>query len=173
MTTKQQVRGQVVAMYAPRRIPSRADPGPVEQTIRVSKAVEFSVPVTSSSGTVVDAATIMNAVPGGLTYWSRMRLNSVKVWGAPATVGSDPPGISVQAIGNGISAAPTLWVDMGTAGARRSHVAFVPGLLEQSSWFNVAATQGFFTLRSVPSADAQTLLVQVSIDLLSAAPPPV
>jgi hypothetical protein len=172
MTTKQQTRGQVVAMYAPRRIPSRVDPGSVEQTIRVSKAVEFSVPIVASLGETVTVAMIMTAVPGGLTFWSRMRVNSIKVWGAPATVGSDPPGISVQAA-TGTGFAPTSWVDMGTAGARRSHVAFIPGLLEASMWSQVASTSPVFSVRSVPNADAQTVLVQASIELLSPAPPPV
>jgi len=172
MATKQQMRGQVVAMMAPRRIPSRADPGPVEQTIRVSKAVEFSVPIAASTGVPVTVAMIMTAVPGGLTFWSRMRVNSIKVWGAPATVALSPPGISVQAMGTATGLAPTLWVDMGTAGAQRSHVAFVPGLQEQSSWFAVAATQVLFTVRSIPTGSPQDVLVQASVELLSPAPPP-
>jgi len=171
MTTKQQTRGQVVAMYAPHRIPSRVDPGPIERTIRVSKAVEFSVPVTATTGTAVNATTIMNAVPGGLTYWSRMRVNSIKVWGAPATVGSDPPGISVKASGVAAGLAPTSWVDMGTAGARRSHIAFTLGLQDQSTWRAVASLQDIFTVNSVPNTDPQTVLVQASIELLSPTPP--
>lgn len=155
----------MVAMFAPRRISSRADPGPVEQTIRVSKSVEFNVPLTASDAETVEVATIMAAVPGGLTFWSRVRVNSVKVWGAPAFAHADPLGISVQATGTTAGLAPSAWVDMGTPGAQRAHVAFVPGLQEGSTWHPVASTQGVFTLRSVTGA--QNVLVQVSVDLLS------
>lgn len=166
MTTKQQTRGQVVAMFAPRRVSSRVDPGPVEQTIRVSKTVEFNVPITASTAETVEVATIMAAVPGGLTFWSRMRVNSVRVWGAPVLAAADAQGISVQATGTTAGLAPSAWVDVGTPGAQRAHIAFVPGLQEQSTWHPVASTQGVFTLRSVP-ATAQNVLVQVSVDLLS------
>jgi hypothetical protein len=166
MTTKQQTRGQVVAMFAPRRISSRVDPGPVEQTIRVSKTVEFTVPITTSAAETVEVAQIMAAVPGGLTFWSRMRVNSIKVWGAPVLVNADPQGISVQATGTTTGLAPSAWVDVGTPGAQRAHVAFVPGLQEQSTWHPVASTQGVFNVRSAPPG-VQTVLVQASVDLLS------
>jgi len=156
----------VVAMFAPRRISSRADPGPVEQTIRVSKTVEFNVSITASTAETVDVATIMGAVPGGLTFWSRVRINSIKVWGAPVFANADPLGVSVQATGTTSGLAPSAWVDTGTPGAQRSHVAFVPGLQEQSTWHPVASTQGVFTVRSVP-ASAQLVLVRPSVDLLS------
>lgn len=166
MTTKQQTRGQVVAMFAPRRISSRADPGPVMSTIRVSKVVEFNVAIDATAPETVAVSNIMSAVPGGLTFWSRVRINSIKVWGAPAFGSADPLGISVQATGTTQGFAPTTWVDTGTPGAQRAHVAFVPGLQEQSTWHPVASTQGVFTVGSVP-ATAQRVLVQASVELLS------
>jgi hypothetical protein len=169
MTTKQQMRGQVVAMMAPHRIPSRADPGPVQQTIRVSKAVEFSVPIAASTTESVTVAMIMTAVPGGLTFWSKMRVNSIRVWGEPATAVTNPAGISVTATGTAAGLAPTSWEDVGTAGAQRSHIAFLPGLQDQSTWNSVASTQSVFTVRSVPPL-AQTVLVQASVELLSPSP---
>jgi hypothetical protein len=173
--SKQQTRGQVVAMYAPHRIQCPTHPPEVQNTVRGTKTVQFLVAIpTESFGPVpVTVADLMGAVPGGLTYWARVRVNLIRAW-APAVVYSstgqasgDSVVLRVDVANDGLDAPTMSWSDSGTGGSQRPRVAYMLGLREQSSWFGVASTQQLFRLSVNTGAASCNVIVQANLELLS------
>jgi hypothetical protein len=174
--SKQQTRGQVVAMYAPHRIPCPSNPREVQNNVRGTKTVQFLVLTASapSAGTPVTVADVMGAVPGGLTYWAHVRVNLIRAW-APAVVyntsSGSPSGDSVvlrvDCSNNDVNSPTVSWSDSGTGGQQRPRVAFELGLREQSSWFSVASTTELFRLFVIPATGNTNVIVQANVELLS------
>lgn len=174
--SKQQTRGQVVAMYAPHRIPCPSNPREVQNNVRGTKTVQFLVFLSTnpSAGHPVTVADVMGAVPGGLTYWAHVRVNLIRVW-APGIVYNPNSGIPagdsvvlrVDCSNNDINSPTVSWSDSGTGGQQRPRVAFELGLREQSSWFGVASTSELFRLFVSPFTGDATVIVQANVELLS------
>jgi len=173
--SKQQTRGQVVAMYTPHRIQCPAHPPEVQNTVRGTKTVQFlkAIPTGSSTGVPVTIADVMGAVPGGLTYWAHARVNLIRVWAPAITYNissalpdGDSVFLRVDVANDGLDAPTVSWTDSGTGGSQRPRVAYMLGLREQSSWFGVASTQELMRVY-VPSASGCSVIVQANLELLS------
>lgn len=175
--SKQQTRGQVLAMYTPHRIQCPSQPPEVQDTVRGTKTVQFLVAIPAvqpSAGTPVTVADVMGSVPGGLTYWAHARVNLIRAW-APAIVytGSGQPTgdsvvLRVDVANDGLDAPTVSWSDSGTGGSQRPKVAYMLGLREQSSWFGVASTQELCRLHVAGAAGSQlNVIVQANLELLS------
>jgi len=174
--SKQQTRGQVVAMYAPHRIQCPSHPPEVQDTVRGTKTVQFLVAIPAvqpSAGIPVTVADVMGAVPGGLTYWAHVRVNLIRAW-APAIVYSssglaqgDSVVLRVDVANDGLDAPTMSWSDSGTGGSQRPKVAYMLGLREQSSWFGVASTRELCRLHLAPAGNPSLVIVQANLELLS------
>jgi hypothetical protein len=163
----------VVSMYTPRRVKCPAEPPEVQNTVRVTKSVQLQVLTSASAALPVSPATIMGAVPGGLTYWAKMRLQGVRVWsetGSPVQAGVGLTPILRVDIQNEGTDSPTIsWSDTGTTGQRRPGIAFQPGLREQAQWFGTASTTPLFNVR-VSAGNTQAadyVILQCIVEILS------
>jgi hypothetical protein len=164
----------VVAMYAPRRLNAPIEPPEVQNTVRVTKTVQLFLTTTSAtSGTTLTVARISSAVPGGLTYWSKIRIQSLRIWASELTAGSgNQPTLRVDANTGGVDQPTISWTDSGTQGQRRPAIAFSPGLRFQAEWFGTAAVAGVAVLSvsdspSAPFLSGETLVVQAVVELVS------
>jgi hypothetical protein len=173
--TKQQTRDVVLSMYAPHRIPCPTHPTEVQNTVRVVKAIQFNLSMAASTKPVpVTVADLMTAVPGGNTYWSRVRVNLIRLW-APtfanqASTG-DSPTLRVVSGDDGLNEPPVSWSDNGTGGQQRPRIAFALGLREQAAWHGVASNQLLCTVAWTNSAGGTPfVIVQASVELLSPSP---
>jgi len=160
-------------MYTPSRIAVSSDPPAVQNTVRVTKAVQFPLTVAVSP-TAVTVSQISGAIPGGLTYWNKIRIQSVKIWADLTRASSTSPDImpilivTTTPVGNFEPAIQ--WNDQGTTGQERPKVGFQLGLATQSQWFGVADIQQLFTV-AVHAQDGTpitgTCRVQVNVEILS------
>jgi hypothetical protein len=151
------------------------EPPEVQTTVRVTKSVQLSV-TSLDAGAPVTVADIAAAVPGGSTYWSRIRVQSVRVWGQSGTsTGSSPAELKAltvaTALHSGAGDPVVSWTDQGTLGQRRPFVGFQFGLLEQAHWYGTADTAVLATIvggYQVGSTNGP-VIVQAVIELLSPA----
>jgi hypothetical protein len=167
---KNMQQSAIVSMYSPRRVKCPAEPPEVQNTVKVTKSVQFQISTLVTGGVVLTPATIMGAVPGGITYWSKMRLQLVRVWAETETPGGGLTPILRVDIQNEGTDSPTLsWSDTGTTGHRRPGISFQPGLREQAQWFVTASTTPLFNIR-VTTANTQVaefVTVQCVVEILS------
>lgn len=155
-----------MAMYTPHRIPCPTHPKEVQNTVRATKTVQFDLGLTGATPTFVDVATLVSAVPGGLTYWAFARINLIRVWGASENSGTDSGAIRVDVLIDNLDSPSISWTDSGTGGQQRPRIAFALGLREQSSWFGVASTTRIFSVQHF-GLEPSTVIVQASLELLS------
>jgi len=175
MQTKQATAQQVVSMYTPRRLKAPFEPPEVQDNIRVTKSVQFDLPLTETTvGTPITVARIAAAVPGGLTYWTRIRVSSMRIYSQDvlSAVGEAQisPTLRVDFSSDGVNAPTVSWSDQGTSGQRRAAIAFAPGLRVQSEWFGTSQTTTICNVRLLNGSTILTghsVLVQAVIELLS------
>jgi hypothetical protein len=162
-------------MYTPSRIAVSSDPPAVQNTVRVTKAVQFPLSV-GATPTPVTVSNISGAIPGGLTYWNKIRIQSVKIWADQTTTTSATPTfpfmpiliVTTTPVGNFEPAVQ--WNDQGTTGQERPKIGFQLGLATQSQWFGVADIQQLFTV-AIHNTNGDPLpgncRVQVNVEMLS------
>jgi len=168
-----QTRSEVVSMYTPSRIAVSSDPPAVQNTVRVTKAVQFPFTVATTP-TAVTVSTISGAIPGGLTYWNKIRFQSIKIWADLTQISATTPQfmpiliVTTTPVGNFEPAIQ--WNDQGTTGQERPKLGFQLGLATQSQWFGVADIQQLFTI-AVHQPDgtpvAGTCRIQANVEILS------
>lgn len=138
-------------MYTPSRISVPRDPPEVQNSVRVIKSVQLAFTLASTP-TAVTVSSLAGAIPGGLTYWNKIRFQSVKIWANEISIGSGAANIqrfpimivTTTPVGN---AEPAIqWNDQGTTGQQRPAIGFSFGLNLQSQWFGVADIQQLFTV---------------------------
>jgi len=163
-------------MYTLSCIAVSSDPPAVQNTVRVTKAVQFPFSVGTTPAPVT-VSTISGAIPGGLTYWSRIRIQSVKIWADQITTGAPlatyMPILIVTTTPVGNSEPAIQWNDQGTTGQQRPKIGFQLGLATQSQWFGVADIQQLFTVAlHSPGATpvGGSVRVQVNVEMLSPIP---
>jgi len=162
-------------MYTPSRIAVSSDPPAVQNTVRVTKAVQFPFTVGTTPAAVT-VSTISGAIPGGLTYWNRIRIQSVKIWAdqvTTSTAGNVMPILIVTTTPVGNSEPAIQWNDQGTTGQQRPKIGFQLGLATQAQWFGVADIQQLFTVAlHTPGATPieGSVRVQVNVEMLSPIP---
>jgi len=162
-------------MYTPSRIAVSSDPPAVQNTVRVTKAVQFPFTVGTTPAAVT-VSTISGAIPGGLTYWNRIRIQSVKIWAdqvTTSTAGNVMPILIVTTTPVGNSEPAIQWNDQGTTGQQRPKIGFQLGLATQAQWFGVADIQQLFTIAlHTPGATPieGSVRVQVNVEMLSPIP---
>jgi hypothetical protein len=158
-----QTQQSVTAMYCPRKIRCPADPPPVQASVRVTKTVQNVFDIPSSGGFILTCAGISEGIPGGFTYWDKMRVQSVKAW-LPAGAN-----IGLLCRVDATDTSPRMeWSDLGTQGAKRPGIAFELGLLDQAKWRGTATIDPICHFFPNTTAD-QPLTVQVVVELLSPA----
>jgi hypothetical protein len=150
----------------------------VQNTVRVTKTVQFNVQAggTASTEAVLTPGVISAAVPGGTTYWSKIRIQSVRIWaqtqlGNVTTGNGNTPVLRVDCRDNNVNEPALSWSDTGTSGQRRPAIAFQPGLREQASWYGTANTQPICAIRLANLATGtEEVTVQVVVEILSPSP---
>jgi len=162
-------------MYTPSRIAVSSDPPAVQNTVRVTKAVQFPLSV-GSTPTAVTVSAISGAIPGGLTYWNKIRIQSIKIWANETRSSSASdiyprfPILIVTTTPVGNSEPAIQWNDQGTTGQERPKIGFQLGLATQSQWFGVADIQQLFTVAVHDTGGdplSGTCRVQVNVEILS------
>jgi len=122
----------------------------------------------------VTVADLMGAVPGGNTYWSRVRVNLIRLWApnfANQSAISDSPTLRVKSGDDGLNEPAVSWSDNGTGGQQRPRIAFALGLREQAAWFGVASSQLLCTVEwNSLAGGTPFVIVQASVELLSPSP---
>jgi len=137
----------------------------VEPTIRVTKKFSITLGVAASP-LPVTVAMLSASIPGGLTYWSRVRFEKFDVWsGSP----DEAAKLSITVGPDASSAQPPFQItDHGTSGQRRSAVGFKLGLLERARFFGTADTTALFTVLA-PAGPGVQVFVHTTIELISPA----
>jgi hypothetical protein len=162
------VEQKVVSMYAPRRIYPNASIIPdVQNTVRVNKVCGFNVASTMDPQHI-RVTDIAAAVPGGTTYWSRIRIQKITVWADGQVVASSSSSVSTPLTINLLASVnwsqPAMsFTDNGTAGAERAVVGFKLGMLDQARWFGTADNVTLFTISN--PADRQ-ITVHATVELM-------
>lgn len=146
--------------FAPQRCGIPNDPPSVQRTIKVSKRIQLDVPDGTAAFTI-SPSVLAAGVPGGLTYWSKMRVENIHVW-APA---SPESGIAVEVLASSSQDQPSItYHDDGVQGHSRPRVGIKLGLLDRSRFFNTAST---FTLVTITRDSTEPLVIQASLELTS------
>lgn len=154
-----------VAQYRPQRVEIQMDPPPLDTSIKVVKRIQIRLPYDVSTLGDCTPAILMAGVPGGLTYWNRVRFEKFSIWSNSSSSGTDT--LSVLVATQDDWSQPTVsFTDTGTYGARRAGVAFKLGLLDRARWFSTADATVLFTAKSDTGA-AGALIVQATVELLS------
>jgi hypothetical protein len=173
VANKKMQQSAVVSMYSPRRVKCPAEPPEVQNTVRVTKSVQLQILTSASAPLVVSPATIMGAVPGGNTYWAKMRLQGARLWSETAGLATAGVGLTpilrVDIQNEGTDSPTISWSDTGTTGHRRPGIAFQPGLREQAQWFGAAATTPLFNVRVTTGTTqvAEYVILQCVVEILS------
>jgi hypothetical protein len=124
-----------------------------------------------STSTVITPAILMTAIPGGTTFWNKVRVQAIRVWAETSISGTGgsltTPQLRVDVSNDGVNEPTVSWTDTGTTGQRRPGIAFSLGLREQASWFGVASTQNIFNVRVLNATATEPITVQAVVELLS------
>jgi len=158
-------------MYTPSRISVPRDPPEVQNSVRVIKSVQLPF-IVATTPTAVTVSAIAGAIPGGLTYWNKIRFQSIKIWANEITVGtiSKFPILIVTTTPVGNAEPPLQWNDQGTTGQQRPAIGFSFGLNLQSQWFGVADIQQLFTIATHNTGGtpvASDVRIQAVVEILS------
>jgi hypothetical protein len=146
-----QTKSTVVSMYTPSRILVPRDPPEVQNSVRVVKSIQLPFTVATTP-TAVTVSALSGALPGGLTYWNKIRFQSIKIWSNEVITGSGSgqqfqfPILIVTTTPVGTAEPAIQWNDQGTTGQQRPAIGFSFGLAVQSQWFGVADIQQLFTI---------------------------
>lgn len=143
----------------PHRVHIPADPPAVTTSVLVNKVIAFTPMPEPSVPFAIDVGTIMSQISGGTTYWSRVRIEKIQIWGLPDSV------LEVQVpTDNGWDQPPIEWEDTGVPGQSRPRIAFKLGLLDRTRWFSPTSEQILF--RAIVTPDAG-LVIHASVALMS------
>lgn len=146
-----------VGQFAPTRHVPVAEPPPAERTIKVMKRIQVLVPAAASTVQVTPSF-LSAGVPGGLTFWTSMRVDKLDIWG------SDTDRISVEVLPiSGWSQPPFVVNDSGSPGNRRCAVGLRLGLLDRARFFNTSDTTSLATV----VREEGEIIVQATIELIS------
>lgn len=162
----------VRGMMAPKVITVPANPTRVTSSITVRKTVQVSIDVEAGVTTTLTVADVTGAIPGGQTYWTRVRFDTIKVWGASTQAGKEgDPLILLLPVDTSWDQPPLEAEDAGVMGQRRPAVGMRLGLLESARWFGTADTTILCRVRqsNVSPSDTQ-LVIQANLELMSPSP---
>lgn len=164
-----------MAMYSPRRIYPPMEIPEVQNTVRVTKVTAFDLKMQAPETSVpITVAKIAASIPGGTTYWTRMRVSKVSIWADSASTGSGTiftVPLTVTLPSSGTWSQPAIsFTDSGIYGQSRACVGFKLGLLDQARWFGTASTDVICNLSPTETApNTRTATVHVTVELMSPA----
>lgn len=166
---QQNAESIIMKSMLPHMVQAPADPPIIIDSVTVIKAVgaEITVP---SEGYVLTPAQISSWIPGGQTYWSRMRIEKVNVWGSASsgTVGTVDNRLQVQLESDSSTGQPPMeWSDSAIIGQSRPRISFKLGLLARSKWYGVADTTEI--ARISQTGNSGNLTIQVTVAIVSPA----
>jgi len=161
---RQNVVGTLIGTLGPSRASHLSSPPEVQDTIRLTKRIQIKL-TAFPGGTGLSPAILSAGVPGGLTYWSRMRIERLDFWSNSSSTGTDtitvivPPGATS-------GTPPAQWTDTGVYGQRRAHVGFKFGLAERQCWHSTADEKTLCNVRTdvTPSTP---IIIQATVELMS------
>jgi len=161
---KQNVVGVLIGSLGPSRASRLSSPPEVQDTIRLTKKIQVRL-TAFPGGTGLSPAILSAGIPGGLTYWSKMRIERLDFWSNSSSTGTDT--IQVQVPPGAISGSPPAsWTDTGVYGQRRAHIGFRFGLSERQFWHTTADEKSLCNVRTdvTPST---TVIIQATVELMS------
>jgi len=159
--TKSQVMG--VSDFAPKEVTPTSDPRPVEYSIKIPKRIQIQVVLPESGNHSVTVSELMGGVPGGITYWNRVRFERFDVWSGADAASSDVLTVTVSPQNDWSQ--PVFSVkDSGTVGNTRAKVGFRLGLLDRARYFGTAATTELFVVGGLATSE---VIIQASVELIS------
>lgn len=148
---------------APREVQISPLPPKVQYSIEVVKVIQIVVPVPASGNESISPSMLSAGIPGGLTYWSRIRFESFRAYAKDVSTGSSELAITVSPQTDW-NQPPFSIIDSGTAGNVRPRLGFKLGLLDRSRWFGTADTTELFVVSGNPDED---IIIQASVVIMS------
>lgn len=162
---------RVVALMSPSRVLRLPVPPPVTDTITITKRIQIGMTQTGTTPQNLYVNELMAGVPGGLTYWTRVRIERIDVWsdyknvtGATSSVNTDTLTVAIPPDSEW-DQPNREWTDTGVPGQRRAHVGFRLGLLDRARYFITAADQILCQI-GMDTEDA-SVIVQATLELTS------
>lgn len=163
--------GQLVRAMAPQRTRINNDPETVEANFKVTHKFSGVFLTTTGSGSaptskVFSMADLASLVPGGTSYWSRMRLEKCQIWLRPK--GSEQPTLQVDV--SSPTQGMTIYRDDGVLGQSYAKIGFRLGLSERMTFRTGADDNPLFTV-STPDwdQDAVEIVLLATLELVSPA----
>jgi len=153
----------LVSAFAPERLTPQPEPPIVSNTIKLTKRIQLFIPPDSTPTiTPITPSILMSTVPGGLTFWNRVRVERIDVWGS----GIDDSTLQVEIVPDVAWNQPSLQLeDVGTPGQRRPAIGVRLGLLDRGRWFGTADTTVIAQVST--SSLTSNIIVQATIELTS------
>jgi len=153
----------------PHRVPIVNDPPNVIDSVQIIKTVQLQT-IPPTEGLNITPTLLASRLPGGTTFWSRIRIEKISVWGdngTSETIPSTRSGDLFVIIPSDSSwDQPTIeWSDTGVFGVSRPKIAFKLGLLDRARWFGVADETVIAQVgnRVAPGNPAVTIQATVSV----------
>lgn len=168
--TKNVAEGMLMQSMMPHRVPIQNDPPSVIDSVQIMKVVQLQTS-PPTEGLNLTPALIASRLPGGATFWNRIRIEKISIWGDNGSGSASAPGsgsgdLFVLVPSDSGWDQPTIeWSDSGIFGQSRPKIAFKLGLLDRARWFNVASTQVLAQVgnRVAPSNPVLTIHFTVSV----------
>jgi len=152
--------------FSPEECSIAPQPTPVEYTIRLPKKIQVFAPITESGNISISPSLLMAGVPGGLTFWSRVRFERFSVYSGASGEDADLLRIVISPQ-SGWSQPPVSFTKSGTVGNVRAAIGFRLGLLDRGRFFETADVTELFVVQSAANS---TAVLQASIELISPGP---
>lgn len=151
-----------VSDLAPHTVPLPAIPPKTEFTLRVMKRIELTVSNNEGQTTSISPSILSVGVPGGLTYWSTMRVEKLSFWTTTVTTGS----LNVEVLGDSSWSLPKrVFSDKGAEASQRPKIGLKLGLLDRARFYSTAATSALCAVGT--SEPNIPITVQATVELIS------
>lgn len=112
-------------------------------------------------------ASVASLIPGGLTYWNRLRIEKITVWLARQSSSADQ--LQVTLPNDDSAGVPAMsFTDNAVTGATLPCVAFKLGLLQRARWYNPSSNVVLFIASGGGSSgDPAGFIMDFSVEIAS------
>lgn len=171
--------GRLEASFDPLRLRSDPMPPVTDSTIRVKQTFQGAVEgdETGVNTITIKVSDLAQIVPGGTSFWNRIRIEKITVWLKPSVEGTasrlDQEQLQVQLPGDDTKGIPPVsYRDNGILGQSYPAIAFKPGLAQRQRWYNPASEDVIFIATSQnssapPSSVNAEFIVAATLELVS------
>lgn len=169
-------QGSLQSSFMPMRLAEMPNPQMSENTVTVNHRFQAQYePDENITSINISTSDLMEAVPGGTSFWNRVRFEKIAIWLQPQTSTTTTGSLSSTEQGqlkvtlpgdSNRGFAPATYQDNGVLGERFSNVVFKFPLLQRQFWYNTANTDSLFSLDSNVKQPAMGVTTQKAVYII-------